>query len=85
MVIQNKLVLDKNQTVLPQLLKFLGLNYAEFARRINIPVATLENYRYGSRTCRFTTPQIKAIIALLEEAGLTFKDLPDDWILDKKS
>ena len=83
MVVQNKLVISLDQSVLPQILKPLGLNYAQFARRIGITVTSLERYRYGTRQCRFTTAQWKTLNILFAEAGLDVHDLPDDWIIDK--
>ena len=83
MVVQDRLTILLDQSVLPQILKPLGLSYVKFARRIGISINTLENYRYGSRQCRLTTAQIKNMIEILDEVGLTFHDLPDDWILDK--
>jgi transcriptional regulator with XRE-family HTH domain len=83
MVVQNRLIISSEQSVLPQILKPLGLNYRQFARRLGLSINTLEKYRYGITKCKLSTPQIKIMIEILEEVGLTFHDLPDDWIVDK--
>lgn len=84
MVVQNKLMISPDQPVLLQILKPLGLNYVQFARRLNIGISTLENYRRGTRKLRMSTDQVKTLVSLLEEVGLDIRELPDDWILDKK-
>lgn len=83
MVVQCKVVLTNEKPVLLQILKPLGLNYADFARRLEIGISTLENYRRGTRQFRLTTRQIKILISILDEVGIDIRDLPDDWILDK--
>jgi transcriptional regulator with XRE-family HTH domain len=85
MVVQNRLIISSEESVLPQILKPLGLSYAKFARRIGISISTLEKYRYGLARFKLSTPQIKIMMEILDEVGLTFHDLPDDWILDKHS
>ena len=83
MVVQNRLIITSDQSVLPQIIKPLGLNYRQFARRIGVSINNLDNYRYGRRQCKFTTAQWKALHILFDEVGLQIEDLPDDWILDK--
>jgi predicted transcriptional regulator len=83
MVVQERLIISLDQSVLPQILKPLGLNYTKFAERVGIKLSTLEKYRNGTSRLRLSTIQIKNMIEILEEVGLTFHDLPDDWILDK--
>ena len=83
MLVQNELIIIKDQPVLKQILKPLGIKYVEFARSLEIDIATLEKYRRGSRQFRFNTRQAKVIINILEQVGLTIDDLPDDWIIEK--
>lgn len=83
MLVQIELILKQDQPVLRQILKPLGLSYVQFARRLEIDIATLEKYRRGDRQFRFSTHQAKVLIDLLDQVGLTLKDLPDDWIIEK--
>ena len=83
MIVQDRLITTSDQPILKQILKPLRLNYTRFAKRLEIDVTTLERYRCGERQLRLNTRQIKIMIELLSEVGLTFSDLPDDWIIEK--
>ena len=82
MLVQIELILKEDQPVLRQILKPLDLSYVQFARRLEIDIATLEKYRRGDRQFRFSTYQAKILIDLLDQVGLTLNDLPDDWIIE---
>jgi transcriptional regulator with XRE-family HTH domain len=83
MMIQEKLILTQDSPILKQVLKCLGLNYTEFAKKLEMGVTTLEQYRRGTRQFRLTIRQVKILISLLREVGLSIEDLPDDWIIEK--
>lgn len=82
-MIQEKLVLTQDCPILKQIIGALGLNYTQFAKRMEMALTSLEYYRRGTRQFKLSTRQIKILISLLQEVGLSIEDLPDDWIIDK--
>ena len=83
MIVQNKLSLSLEKPILRQILNMVGLSYVEFAQLLNINIKTLEHYRSGYSKPRFSISQIKAMLLILDAAGINIHDLPDDWIIDK--
>jgi transcriptional regulator with XRE-family HTH domain len=83
MIVQNRLSIISDQPILRQILKSLDLSYVQFAQKMNMSISTLEHYRSGYSKPRFSISQIKAMLLILDEAGVNIHDLPDDWIIDK--
>jgi predicted transcriptional regulator len=83
MMIQEKLILTQDRPILKQIIDRLGLNYTEFAKKMEIALTSLEYYRRGTRQFKLSTRQFKILLSLLREVGLTIEELPDDWIVER--
>ncbi len=83
MMIQEKLILIEDRPILKQIIDRLGLNYTQFAKKMEIALTSLEYYRRGTRQFKLSTRQVKILISLLRQVGLSIEDLPDDWIIEK--
>lgn len=77
-----RLHLKSDRPVLHQLLEAWKINYLEFSKALNISDVTLRQYRKGKRQFTLNTQQIKTLNKMLSDVGLSFADLPDNWILE---
>jgi len=77
-----RLEINSDRPVLHQLLEAWQINFTEFSRLLEINDRTLRQYRKGQTKFSLDTKQIKTLSKMLEEVGLDFKDLPDDWIVE---
>jgi hypothetical protein len=69
--------------VLDQLLDAWHLDYVAFSDYLGLDRRNLWRYRTGKREFRLNMQQMAKLDELLGQVGLRFKDLPDDWFLDK--
>jgi predicted transcriptional regulator len=74
--------LDLKRPVLIQLLEAWNITYVDFSRMLGINRQTLFQYRKGTRQFTLNTQQIKILNKMLAEVGLSFADLPDNWIIE---
>jgi succinate dehydrogenase flavin-adding protein (antitoxin of CptAB toxin-antitoxin module) len=77
-----RLYLATDRPVLHQLLEAWDINFTEFSRILEVKDKTLLRYRKGQRKFTLNTKQIKILHKMLDEIGLSFDDLPDDWIVE---
>ncbi|MCA1991928.1 MAG: helix-turn-helix domain-containing protein [Coleofasciculus sp. S288] len=78
------MVNDKNSNRNPELATLkqvrerLGMTQEEFADQLGITRRTLGYHERGERNIRLTLSQIKRLKELLEQAGMSIEELPDD-------
>ena len=64
---------------LKQLRERLGLTQEEFGKALGIARNTISRYESGRhKQITFTISQVKRLVELMEQEGLSIKDLPDD-------
>jgi predicted transcriptional regulator len=78
-----RLVLNSDKSVFRQLLEYWDINLSQFAAKLNISPKSFYNYHHGRSTFNMDLKQVKQLERMLQEVGLTFNDLPDDWMIDK--
>ncbi len=82
--VTRKMVDDKNLNsnpelaTLKQLRERLGMTQEELATELGTTSRTLRRHETGERQIRFSLPQIKRLIELMQRAGMSTNDLPDD-------
>ncbi len=84
-----KMVNDKNSNFNPnvptlkQVRERLGMTQEEFAQAVGLSRNTIGRYERGEhQRLTLSVAQIKRLVELVEQAGLSIKDLPDDidWL-----
>jgi DNA-binding XRE family transcriptional regulator len=78
MVDDNKLNFNPNVPTLKQVREKLRMTQEEFGRELGISNNTISRYERGIHKITFTLAQMKRLQDLLEQAGMSIKDLPDD-------
>src|SRR4028119_868974 len=80
-----KMVNDKNSNFNPnvptlkQVRERLGMTQEEFAQAVGLSRNTIGRYERGEhQRLTLSVAQIKRLVELVEQAGLSIKDLPDD-------
>jgi transcriptional regulator with XRE-family HTH domain len=64
---------------LKQLRERLGLTQEEFGNALGIARNTISRYESGRhKQIKFSIAQVKRLVELMEQAGISIKDLPDD-------
>jgi len=63
---------------LKQLRERLGMTQEELATELGTTSRTIRRHETGEREIRFSLPQIKRLIELMQRAGMSADDLPDD-------
>lgn len=63
---------------LKQLRDRLGMTQEELATELGTTSRTIRRHETGEREIRFSLPQIKRLIELMQRAGMSADDLPDD-------
>lgn len=56
----------------------LNLTQEEFARKLGTTTRTIGRHERGEHKLRLTLGQVKLLKELLEQAGMSIDDLPDD-------
>jgi len=69
---------NPNVPTLKQVREQLGMTQEQFAQALGITRETIGRHERGLHRIRFTITQMKRLQELLEEAGMSIKDLPDD-------
>lgn len=69
---------NPNLQTLRQVRERLGMTQEEFAEKLGITRRTLGHHERGERCIRLTLSQIKRLKELLEQAGMSIDDLPED-------
>ncbi len=83
-MIEEKVKLETNRSVIEQILDFHKITYKQLAQKLGITDRALRNLRNGERGLRLNMSQIKILQSLLQPFDKKLEDLPDDWILEKK-
>jgi DNA-binding XRE family transcriptional regulator len=79
MVDDKKTNFNPDVPTLKQVRERLGMTQEEFGRALGISNNTISRYERGvHQRIKFTIAQMKRLQDLLEQAGLSIKDLPDD-------
>ncbi|MEP0832243.1 helix-turn-helix domain-containing protein [Microcoleus sp. AS-A8] len=63
---------------LKQLRERLGMTQEELATQLGTTSRTIRRHETGEREIRFSLPQIKRLIELMQRAGMSSDDLPDN-------
>ncbi|MEQ8971436.1 MAG: helix-turn-helix transcriptional regulator [Coleofasciculus sp. C1-SOL-03] len=69
---------DSNLPTLRQVRERLNMTQEEFARELGTITRTIGRHERGEHKLRLTLGQIKRLKELLEQAGMSIDDLPDD-------
>ncbi|MEQ9238891.1 helix-turn-helix domain-containing protein [Coleofasciculus sp. E2-BRE-01] len=56
----------------------LSMTQEELAQELGTTSRTIRRHETGERQIRFSLPQIKRLIELMQRAGMSADDLPDD-------
>jgi len=79
MVDDQKQNFNPNVPTLKQVRERLGMTQEEFGQALGITRESISRYERGvHQHIKFTIAQMKRLQELLEKAGLSIKDLPDD-------
>lgn len=79
MVDDQKKNFNPNLPALKQVRERLGMTQEEFGQSLGITRESISRYERGRhKRIKFTIAQMKRLQDLLEQAGMTIKDLPDD-------
>jgi transcriptional regulator with XRE-family HTH domain len=79
MVDDQKPKFNPNVPTLKQVRERLGMTQEEFGQALGITRESINRYERGvHQHIKFTIAQMKRLQELLEKAGLSIKDLPDD-------
>ncbi|MEW6491727.1 MAG: helix-turn-helix transcriptional regulator [Cyanobacteriota bacterium] len=76
--IKNNLEFSPELATLKQLRERLGMTQEELATELGTTSRTIRRHETGERQIRFSLPQIKRLIELMQRAGMSSDDLPDD-------
>ncbi len=69
---------NPNVSSLKELRERLEMTQEEFARELGTTRETIGRHERGVHRIRFTFAQVKRLVELIEQAGISIKDLPDD-------
>ncbi len=69
---------NPNLPSLKQVRERLNMTQDEFARELGTTPRTIRRHERGEHKLRLTLGQIKRLKELLEQAGMSIDDLPDD-------
>ncbi|MBE9128604.1 helix-turn-helix transcriptional regulator [Coleofasciculus sp. LEGE 07092] len=70
---------NPNVPTLKQVRERLGMTQEEFGKALGIARETINRYERGvHQQLKFSVSQVKRLVELMEEAGMSIKDLPDD-------
>jgi len=78
------MVNDKNSNskpesaILKQLRERLKMTQEELATELGTTSRTIRRHETGERQIRFSLPQIKRLIELMQRVGMSIDDLPDN-------
>jgi DNA-binding XRE family transcriptional regulator len=76
---EQKKKINPNLPALKQVREKLEMTQEEFGQALGISNNTISRYERGvHKNITFTITQVKRLQDLLEQAGMTIKDLPDD-------
>ena len=79
MVDDQKQDFNPDVPTLKQVRERLGMTQEEFGQALGITRESINRYERGvHQRIKFTISQMKRLQELLEQAGLSIKDLPDD-------
>jgi transcriptional regulator with XRE-family HTH domain len=79
MVDDKNLNFNPDVPTLKQLRERLGLTQEEFGNALGITRNTISRYEAGRhKQIKFSIAQVKRLVELMEQAGLSIKDIPDD-------
>ncbi|HEY9710506.1 MAG TPA: helix-turn-helix transcriptional regulator [Oculatellaceae cyanobacterium] len=67
---------NPNEPILKQVRERLGMTQEEFARELGMTRETIGRHERGVHRIRFTISQVQQLVELMEQAGLSIKDLP---------
>jgi DNA-binding XRE family transcriptional regulator len=69
---------NPNLPSLKQVRERLGMTQEQFAQELGITSRTIRNHERGANQLKLSLGQIKRLKELLEQAGMSIDDLPDD-------
>lgn len=70
---------NPNLPALKQVRERLGMTQEEFGQALGITRESISRYERGvHKRIKFTIAQMKRLQDILEQAGMTIRDLPDD-------
>jgi len=69
---------NPNLPTLKQVRERLGMTQEQFAQELGITGRTIRNYERGAHQLKLSLGQFKRLKELLEQAGMSINDLPDD-------
>lgn len=69
---------NHNLPTLKQVRERLGMTQEQFAQELGITGRTIRNYETGAHQLKLSLGQFKRLKELLEQAGMSIEDLPDD-------
>ncbi len=69
---------NPNLPSLKQVRERLGMTQEQFAKEIGITSRTIRNHETGANQLKLSLGQFKRLKELLEQAGMSIDDLPDD-------
>jgi transcriptional regulator with XRE-family HTH domain len=75
---------DRNQNINPNVPSLkeirlrLDLTQEEFGKALGMAANTISRHERGQHKIRFSVSQVKRLKELLEQAGMSIDDLPDD-------
>ncbi len=69
---------NPNLPTLKQVRERLGMTQEQFAHELGITGRTIRNYERGAHQLKLSLGQFKRLKELLEQAGMSIDDLPDD-------
>lgn len=69
---------NPESATLKLLRKRLSMTQEELAQELGTTSRTIRRHETGERQIRFSLPQIKRLIELMQRAGMSADDLPDD-------
>ncbi|MGB5634058.1 MAG: helix-turn-helix domain-containing protein [Waterburya sp.] len=83
-MIEEKVELVSDRSVLDQILEVHKLTYKQLAQRLEITDRSLRKFRSGTLNLKLSMTQIKTLSELLQPFNVRIDELPNDWILEKK-
>ncbi len=79
MVDDNNPNFNPNVPTLKQVRERLGMTQEEFAQAVGLSRNTIGRYERGEhQRLTLSVAQIKRLVELMEQAGISIKDIPDD-------
>ena len=69
---------NPNMSTLKQVRERLGLTQKQLGDELGVSDETISRHELGKNRMRFTFSQVKRLQRLLEKAGISLQDLPDD-------